>query len=130
MATPAFQVEGARQLRATLKKAGVGVQDLKAAHKEVAKLVADRSDPRAPRSAAGSNRGPSGTLARTVRAAGTQSAAIVRAGSKRVPYAAVVHWKTGTPWISEAAEDTQDTWERTYLAAIEAVIATVEGTTT
>ena len=33
MPEPALRVEGARTLRATLKRAGIGVQDLKAAHK-------------------------------------------------------------------------------------------------
>lgn len=128
--TPALQVDGARQLRASLKRAGVSVQDLKDAHKAVAEMVARASAPDAPRSPHGSNRGPSGTLAGTVRAAGTQSAAIVRAGSARVPYAAVVHWKTGHPWIAEAAEEQFDPAQDLYLKALEAIIATVEGTTT
>lgn len=35
-----LEVDGARNLRRTLKQAGVSVQDLKAAHAEVAALVA------------------------------------------------------------------------------------------
>jgi hypothetical protein len=128
MAGPALEVDGARQLRASLKRAGLSVQDLKDAHRQVAELVAAKAVPDAPRR--------TGRLASTVRPAGTQSAAIVRAGSARVPYAGPIHWGhpsrgiAAQPWLAEAAEDTQDTWETTYLKALEAIIETVEGTTT
>ena len=39
MPEPAVRVEGARTLRASLKAAGLGVQDLKDAHKVVADQV-------------------------------------------------------------------------------------------
>lgn len=128
MAQPALRVDGARRLRASLKAAGIGMQDLKAAHRQVAEMVATRSAPNAPRR--------TGRLAATVRPSGTQSAAIVRAGRSSVPYAGPIHWGhesrgiKAQPWLAEAAERSQTTWENTYLAAIEAVIATVEGTTT
>lgn len=128
MSRPALQVDGARQLRTALKRAGVDVQDLKDAHRQVAELVAQRSAPRAPRR--------TGRLAATVRPAGTQSAAIVRAGRASVPYAGPIHWGhpsrgiTAQPWLAEAAERTQDTWETTYLQALEAIVRTVERTTT
>jgi hypothetical protein len=128
MAGAALQVDGARKLRATLKRAGISVQDLKDAHRQVAEMVAARSAPRAPRR--------TGRLAGTVRPAGTQSAAIIRAGRASVPYAGPIHWGSpkqhipAQPWLYETAADTQDTWESTYLKAIEAIIATVEGTTT
>lgn len=128
MPKPALQVDGARQLRASLKRAGIDVQDLKAAHKQVADMVAEKSAPRAPRR--------TGRLAGSVRASGTASAAIVRAGRKAVPYAGPIHWGhesrgiAAQPWLAETAERTQETWENTYLKAIQAVIATVEGTST
>lgn len=127
-ARPALQVQGAAKLRRTLKRAGLSVQDLKDAHKKVAEMVAERSAPDAPRR--------TGRLAASVRASGTQSAAIVRAGRKSVPYAGVIHWGwkahhiTAQPWLSEAAESSQTTWEGMYLQAIEKIIDTVEGTTT
>lgn len=128
MARPALEVVNGRQVRAALKRAGIGVQDLKDAHRRVAEMVAERSASRAPRR--------TGRLAATVRPAGTQSAAIVRAGRATVPYAAPIHWGwpkrhiAAQPWIADTAARTQDTWETTYLAAVEAVIATVERTTT
>lgn len=128
MAAPALQVDGARQLRSSLKRAGVSVQDLKAAHKAVADMVATDASPRTPRR--------TGRLAGTLRAAGTQSAAIVRAGRSTVPYAGVIHWGwpahgiDAQPWIAEAAERKFEPAQAQYLQALEAIIATVEGTTT
>jgi len=122
------QVEGARQLRATLKKAGLDVQDLKDAHRKVAEQVAHDALPDTPRR--------SGDLARSLRPAGTQTAAIVRAGRKAVPYAAAIHWGSPRqhikpqPWIYNAAQRTQNTWTGTYLAALETIIDAIEGVPT
>lgn len=120
-----MRVEGARRLRATLKAAGVSVQDLKDAHKEVADLVARAAAPAAPRA--------SGALADSVRTAGTASAAIVRAGGARLPYAGPIHWGwparniRAQPWLADAAAETDTAWQGVYLQAVEAIIATVEG---
>ena len=125
MTAPAFTVEGARQLRRTMKAAGISLQDLKDAHREAAELVKREAEPNAPRR--------NGTLAASMRAAGTQSAAIVRVGGARVPYAGPIHWGwearhiAAQPWVAEAAEDTQPSWEQTYLDAVQVVIATIEG---
>lgn len=126
MATPALQVDGARQLRASLKRAGVSLQDLKDAHRQVADLVLDAGRPNVPVA--------SGRLRDSGRAAGTQSAAIVRYGGARTPYAGPVHWGwpahgiPARPWAADAAERTENTWSRVYLQALETIIATVEGT--
>jgi len=124
---PTLQVDGARQLRQQLKAAGISVQDLKDAHRVVAEQVATASRPAAPVR--------SGALANSVRAAGTQTAAIVRAGGARVPYAGPIHWGwpnrhiTAQPWLAEAAERTEPAWEQTYLDAVQTIIDTIEGTT-
>lgn len=124
-AAPALRVDGARQLRASLKRAGISVQDLKDAHKAAADIVKAEAEPRAPRR--------TGRLAASVRASGTQSAAVVRAGRKAVPYAGPIHWGwparniAANPWIFEAAQRTESTWTRTYLAAVEQIIDTIEG---
>lgn len=125
---PAVRVEGARQLRASLKRAGLDVQDLKDAHRKVAEQVAHDALPDTPRR--------SGALARSLRPAGTQSAAVVRAGRASVPYAAAIHW--GSPkqhiraqsWIYNAAQRTQNTWTGTYLSALELIIDAIEGAPT
>lgn len=125
MATPAFQVEGAAALRRSLKKAGVDVQDLKDVNRQVADIVHAAAATKAPVR--------TGRLKGTERAAGTQAAAIVRAGGARTPYAGPIHWGwparhiTAQPWIQEAAESTEARWANTYMAALEAVVQAIEG---
>jgi hypothetical protein len=125
MPGPALQVEGARQLRASLKRAGLDVQDLKAAHRAVADMVARESRASAPHR--------TGRLAASVRGAGTQREAIVRAGRKTVPYAGPIHWGwpsrhiAAQPWLYETAQRTEHTWAGTYLDALEHIIDRIEG---
>lgn len=120
-----LQVEGARQLRASLKRAGVSLADLRAAHADVAALVASRARPRAPRR--------TGRLDTTTRSSGTQTAAIVRAGTAGVPYAGPIHWGwpsrgiDAQPWIADTAADTHTQWEGMYMNALEKIINQVEG---
>lgn len=128
MPKPAIEVVGAAQLRRALKRAGVDVQDLKDAHRKIAQDVVAEAAPHAPRR--------TGRLAGTVRAAGTASASIVRAGRASVPYAAPIHWGhksrgiKAQPWIAEAAEHEFDHAQDVVLDALQAIIRTVERTTT
>jgi hypothetical protein len=123
---PVLRVDGARQLRASLKAAGVKLDDLKAAHLAVAQLVHRVAQPHAPV-------GETGKLARSERPAGTQSSAIVRAGSAAVPYAGPIHWGwpkrhiTAHPWIADAAASTEAAWLGQYMHALERVIDTIKG---
>jgi hypothetical protein len=120
-----MRVEGARTLRKTLKAAGLSVDDLKAAHRAVAELVARAAHPAAPRR--------TGRLDQSVRTSGTQAAAIVRAGRAAVPYANPVHWGwpshhiKANPWIQEAADRTEPAWSGLYLSALDAIVQTIEG---
>ncbi len=125
-----LRVDGARELRRTLRAAGRNMDPLKATHLKVAKIVdaaADR-DPLRPVL--------SGDLDYSSRAAGQVGAAIVRAGRARVPYAGPIHWGwkkrhiVGQPWIYNAAKDTSDEWLAVYLDGVKKVLNTVEGTTT
>lgn len=122
---PHLEVEGARTLRRTLKAAGVGLQDLKDAHAEVAQLVVRAAAPHAPHR--------TGALAASTRGAGTQSAAIVRAGRSSVPYAGPVHWGwpkrhiKAQPWLYDAATAAQEQWTGVYLRALEHIIDKIEG---
>jgi hypothetical protein len=125
MAAPALSVEGGRQLRASLKRAGVDVQDLKAAHKQVADQVRSDALPVAPRR--------TGRLAASLRSSGTQREALVRAGRKAVPYGGPIHWGwpsrhiAAQPFIYDTAQRTEPTWASTYMAALEAIVQSIEG---
>lgn len=125
MARPPVQVEGLRTLRRTLKAAGVSLQDLKDAHAQVAALVVRAAAPRAPRR--------TGALAATTRGAGTQAAAVVRAGRSAVPYAGPIHWGwpargiKAQPWLYDAAVASRDEWTGAYLSTLQAIIDDIEG---
>jgi hypothetical protein len=108
-----------------LKAAGIAVQDLKDANRQVADIVLEAARPPV----------RTGRLAGSGRAAGTQAAAIVRAGGARVPYAGPIHWGWGArniranPWVQEAAESTEARWAAEYQQHIDAIIRAVEGAT-
>jgi len=123
MATGSVRVEGGRELRATLKEAGHDLTDLKDTHREAAELVIHAAKP--PKK--------SGRLDASARAAGTATAAIMRWGGSRVPYAGPVHFKRtihhpqGQPFGTEAAQRTEPTWIGLYEDRIEHIIGTIEG---
>jgi hypothetical protein len=122
--SPVLEVDGLRSLRRDLKAAGVSLADLKDAHAQVAQLVLGRAT--APHR--------TGALAASQRGSGTQSAAVVRAGSAaRVPYANAIHWGWGAhhikaqPWLYDAAVASQQEWTGVYLHALEQIIDSIEG---
>ncbi len=121
-----MRVRGAGELRKQMKKAGVDMQEMKDAHREVADIVAKRGKGDAPV-------GDSGKLAQSVRATGTQRAAVIRAGRKSVPYAGPIHWGwparniAAQPFLTEAAEATEPAWTGTYLAAVDKILDTIKG---
>lgn len=121
---PVVRVEGGRELRSALRQAEGGLADLRQTNAAAAALVSRVGAIGAPRR--------SGLLAATVRPGATQSAAIVRAGSARVPYAGVIHYGWAerhiqpNPWLQEGAERTQPAWLGLYRRAIEALLARVE----
>jgi hypothetical protein len=78
-------VEGARELRKALKTVGDEAKaGLKDVNLEVAEIVARAAVTKVPVR--------SGALRETVRAAGAQTRASVKAGFKKVPYAGVIHF--------------------------------------
>lgn len=129
------QIEGARQLRATLKRAGGDLQDLRAANRRAATTVVPAAAALAPKR--------SGALAASVRAGATTRAGVVRAGKKRVPYAGPVHWGWPSrpdpargirggpikphPFLMQAAQDTEPQWVPIYEAEIISAIRKVKG---
>jgi hypothetical protein len=120
------EVLGARELRATLKAAGEDLKQLKEPSAEVAGVVSRAASAGAPRR--------TGRLSSTVRGSGTNRAAVVRAGTARVPYAQVIHWGWGRrniaadPWMSRAAVRTEPIWTVVYRTAVVRIISKVRGT--
>lgn len=120
------QVEGARQLRSTLRKAGIDLQDMKDANAAVASYVALAAASRAPRR--------TGALAGSVRGNRAVASAVVKAGSRSgVPYAGAIHWGWparsigAQPFAVNAAHDTEPAWTATYLEAVDKIISNVKG---
>ena len=118
-----IRVEGARRLRATMKRAGIDLQELKDAHREAADVVV------------GATRAPSrtGRLAGTVRPGATKTMAIVRAGYASVPYAGPIHWGwpkrniRAQPFLSDAAQSSEPTWVQAYEREVNEIIDKIEG---
>ena len=115
-----------RELRRSLKAAGISLQDLKDAHNEVAQLVVRAAAPAAPRR--------TGALVASTRGTGQAAAAVVRAGRASVPYANPIHWGWPArhikkqPWLYDAAEASQEQWTGLYLSALQKIIDSIEGT--
>lgn len=119
-------------LRATLKAAENDLTQLQGIHARVSAVVAARAKQLAPKA--------TGTLAGTIRSSGTKTAAIVRAGFKRSPYAGPNNWGWpetaggikgsfgGDHWITAAAKQTEPQWLALYLAEVNKAISQVKGT--
>lgn len=127
MAEPfGIRVDGGRQFRSTVKRAVGDLGDLKATHKEAADLVAREAKPDAPT-------GKTLKLQGSVRAAGTASAAIIRAGGARVRYAGVQHfgWPArnikAQPFITEAAQRTEPQWADIYADGVQTILNRIKG---
>ena len=128
MSTAGVKVEGAARLRRELRRAGDDLDDMTAAHRTVAQIVAAIAQASTPRR--------SGALAATVRGSGTKTRASVRAGYKRTPYAGIIHYGTPPgyarhyqpqPWIQLAATQGEPRWVRHYQQAVDKALAKVRG---
>lgn len=122
---PLVEVEGARQLRKTLRAAGDDLEDLKAANQQAASIAATAAKAGAPR--------VSGTLAGDIRASGTKTAGIVRAGRKKIPYAGPIHWGwpargiEAQPYMTEGAQRTESIWVPLYQELMDDALKKVKG---
>lgn len=124
MASPTVRVVGARELRRSLKRAGLDVTDLKDANYAVGELVARAAAPRAPVR--------TGRLAGSLRSSRAAGRARVLAGGAAVPYAGPIHWGWEArniaphPFIRDAAQSTEAVWLPVYEAALAEIIRKVE----
>jgi hypothetical protein len=119
------RVDGARRLRAELRKLKGNADDLKAANAAAAALVAEAAAMRAPRR--------TGRLAASVRGNRAVGRAQVRAGGAALPYAGPIHygWPAHRiephPFITDAAQDTEAVWLPMYEAALSRAVDAVAG---
>lgn len=120
------KVDGAAQLRRTLKRAGADLADLGALHNEVGRIVVGEAHSWAPK-------GKTGALDNSIRAGKAKTAAVVRAGAGRVPYAGVQEWGWPSrnirprPYLTTAAKATESTWTDVYFRGVEQIIGKVTG---
>lgn len=125
MTGPVFAVQGARELRRTLARAGSDMEDMKDAHAEVAAYVATRSRVAAPH--------VSGRLARSVRGNRAKGSASVKAGSASVRYAGPIHYGwprrniSAHPFLVDTAHATEPQWRLMYLRAVDTILSRVKG---
>lgn len=130
MPAPTVEVNGARDLRRALRLAGVKLdQDaLKKAHLEAAEIVARQARYEVPVD--------TGKLAGTIRAAGTKTKGVVRAGFARVPYAGPIHfgWPARNiapqPFLYEAADQRVAEVVVVYGARVREIAAEITSSTT
>lgn len=83
-----LKVEGWRETLRALEAAGASASDMRDLMHELGSIVVQDAKRRTPR-------GQTGKLAGTLRAGRGKTKAVVRAGSKAVPYAGIIHY--GTP---------------------------------
>ena len=131
MAEPLVRVEGGKLLRATMRKAGLDMAQMPAANAKVAKVAEGAIRAAAPR--------VSGAMAGTIRSSGTMTAAIVRAGYKRLPYAGADNWGWpespggikgsygGAFWMQQGAKSSESAWLAVYHKEVENILSQIKG---
>ena len=118
-------VEGQRELRRSLRKAGDDLEDLKSVHAEAAKIAEGGARPITPVL--------SGELLGTVRSSGAKTSATLRAGKKRVPYAGPIHWGWPArgieprPFLAEGAKRTEPQWVEVFYQYVNKAMKKVKG---
>jgi hypothetical protein len=116
------QVEGARRLRSTMKRAGADMSQMADAHQQVGQVVISSAAPLAPRA--------SGALAGSMRAGRTRASAVVRS---RLIYAGVQEygWPARnireTAFLRGGAKASESVWVALYLRAVDRALSKVKG---
>lgn len=85
---PTIAVEGAKELARDFRAAGIAAKELSGAYRAIARELVPPAQRGAPKR--------TGRLAASTRGAGTKTAAILRAGSAKVPYAGPIHFGNPT----------------------------------
>ena len=103
---PAVRVKGAAEFRAAMKRMGADLSDLTAINRQAAETVAGTARDKAPRL--------TGALESSIRAGATRTRGTVKAGSRAIPYAGVIHfgWPAHNispqPFIYDALDERVD----------------------
>jgi HK97 gp10 family phage protein len=119
----AVKIDGLSKLVSTMRKAGVDMEDMKAANQTVALIVAKQGQINVPVK--------TGRLRSSIRGSRAKSKATVRAGNGGVKYAGYVHWGTHkmppTLFLTNAAEQTQPEWVDDYYRELERLVGRING---
>jgi len=119
---PVARVEGLRELKASMRRAGVDMADLKAATAKAAATVADAARPRAPVR--------TGRLAGSIKGNRAVNRAVV---GSRLVYGGPIHWGwparhiQADPFIVDAAQATEPQWVGGYLQEVQHILDRVKG---
>lgn len=122
-----IQIQGAKELAKSLRKAGADMQNLKAENKKAADVV----KPAAQTNVDAYSR--SGRLRDSVRTGATQQMGIIRAGKKSVPYAGPIEFGWTKHNIKahyslvDAAHDTEPLWVEIYRDAVNKILNQIYG---
>lgn len=84
MADAVVKVEGVKDLRKRLRRAGDDLHDLREVNREIAENIVSAARSKVPVA--------TGTLAKTLRGSGTKTNVVIRLGNSKVRYANAVHW--------------------------------------
>jgi hypothetical protein len=120
VARPAIRVDGARQLRRDLKRAGQDVTDLKDTHQKVAEIVRDAADVPV----------RTGRLRSSLKPKGTVASATVRS-TVRVPWGNPIHWGWAArgikpnPFLLDAADARRSEIEDAYLQGVDKALGKI-----
>lgn len=123
MPGPQVRVEGLRELKASMKKAGLDMADLKQATSKAAQVVQGAARSGAPQR--------SGALAGSLTASKGANKAIV---GSRLIYGNPIHWGwpghgiTAQPFISDAGRATEGEWLAAYQQELDQILSKVKGT--
>jgi hypothetical protein len=125
MGSDTVRIQGLARFNSTMRRAGVNLDDMKAANAQASTTVAQWASLSAPRR--------TGALGASVRGTRRVSGARVLGGGSGVPYAGPIHWGWparhigAQPFISEAAQSTEPVWLAFYELALRGIVAEIQG---
>lgn len=117
---PGVEVEGGPQLRRAFRKLGDRADDLKAVHKDIGEVVADKAADFVPVM--------TGRLRRSIKSRATKKRARVEAGGRGIPYAGPIHfgWRARNiepqPFLYDALDDRRGEVMERYVKGVDRMV--------